>query len=92
MGMRFKAKIDDFGRMVIPKKIRDDMGISKDSRMDIISRGNEIIIRIDNTDKPFIQDQEGVLVVCSEPTGPLTESIEKNRDERIKKILGDIGI
>jgi hypothetical protein len=33
---------------------------------------------------------EGVLVVCSEPTGSLEGLLEKDRDERIKRILGDI--
>ena len=86
--MNFKTKIDDFGRLVIPKKIRDDLGISKDTNISIISKDNEIIIRIDNVNKPFIQDQEGVLVVCSEPTGPIKGSIERSRDDRIRKILG----
>ncbi len=90
--MKLKTKIDDFGRMVIPKKIRDDLAISKDSEISLISRDNEIIIRIDNTNKPFIQDQEGVLVVCSEPAGSFEEAIKDNRDERIKKVLGDIDI
>ena len=88
--MNFKTKIDDFGRLVIPKKIRDDLGISKGTEMSIISKDNEIIIRIDNVDRPFIKDQEGVFVVCSKPTGSLKEAIEKNRDDRIRKILGGI--
>ncbi len=90
--MNFKTKIDDFGRMVTPKKIRDELGIKKDSQISLISKEDEIIIRIDNTDKPFIQDQGGVLVVCSESAGPLEEVIKDNRDERIKKTLGDIDI
>jgi len=31
-------------------------------------------------------------VVCSEPAGPIEEAIKDNRDERIKKTLGDIDI
>ena len=36
--MNFKTKIDDFGRIVIPKKIRDELGIKKDSRVSLISK------------------------------------------------------
>ena len=89
--MKFKTKIDSFGRMVIPKKIRDDLGISKGSEIEIDSKDNKIIIKT-STGKPFIENREGVLVVCSEPVGTLEGSLEKDREDRIKKILGDIEI
>ena len=36
MGMKFKTKIDRFGRIVIPKRIRDEFGITDNSEIESI--------------------------------------------------------
>lgn len=88
--MKFKTKIDNFGRIVIPKKIRDEFGILKSSEIEINTTDNDEIILKSETSKPFIKNKDGVLVVCSEPTGSLEDVIDRDREERIRKILKDI--
>jgi len=92
MIMKFKTKIDNFGRIVIPKKIRDEFGISKSSEIEINTTNNDEIIIKPGTSKPFIKNKDGVLVVCSEPVGSLEDVLEGDREERIRKILRDIEI
>ncbi len=92
MIMKFKTKIDNFGRIVIPKKIRDEFGILKSSEIEINTTDNDEIILKPGISKPFIKNKDGVLVVCSEPTGSLEDIIDRDREERIRKILKDIEI
>ena len=37
-------KIDELGRMVVPKEIRDTMGIEKNDPMEFFVEGNRIIV------------------------------------------------
>jgi AbrB family looped-hinge helix DNA binding protein len=92
MIMKFKAKIDNFGRIVIPKKIRDEFGISKSSEIEINTTDNDEIIIKPGASKPFVKNKDGVLVVCSESVGSLEDILEGDRKERIRKILKDIEI
>ena len=92
MIMKFKTKIDNFGRIVIPKKIRDEFGISKSSEIEINTTDNDEIIIKSGTGKPFIEDRDGVLVVCSKPVGSLEGILEGDKGKRIRKILRDIEI
>ena len=92
MIMRFKAKIDNFGRILIPKKIRDEFGISKSSEIEINTTDNDEIIIKPGASKPFVKNKDGVLVVCSESVGSLEDILEGDREERIRKILRDIEI
>ncbi len=92
MIMKFKTKIDNFGRIVIPKKIRDEFGISKSSEVEINTTDNDEIIIKPGRSRPFIEKRDGVLVVCSEPIRPLEGVLEGDREERIRKILRDIEV
>jgi len=42
--------IDKFGRVLIPKKIRDKVGLKPGMRLDIVVKGNEIVLRPRNVD------------------------------------------
>ncbi|GAG39810.1 unnamed protein product [marine sediment metagenome] len=92
MIMKFKAKIDNFGRIAIPKKIRDEFGISKSSEIEINTTDNDEIIIKPGASKPFVKNKDGVLVVCFESVGSLEDILKGDREERIRKILRDIEI
>ena len=84
-----KTKIDRFGRVVIPKKIRQDLGIDTDTRIIIEKEGDSVIIRPDSDD-PFIKEIDGIIVVCSEPTEGFNDFINQERENRIKRIVKDV--
>ena len=90
MGMIFKTKIDRFGRIVIPKKLRDEFGITDNSEIKIEKTDTNDIIIHPKISKPFVEEKGGVLVACSEPTGSFGNFIEKERENRMKNILKDI--
>ena len=45
-----KVKIDRYGRILIPKEIREKLGIRGESELILTVRDNEIIIRVQNED------------------------------------------
>ena len=53
--------IDKFGRVIIPKKFREHIGISFNTSLNISEDGKRIIIEIVQEKEPFI-DREGILV------------------------------
>jgi AbrB family looped-hinge helix DNA binding protein len=87
--IKIKTKIDKFGRIVIPKKIRNDFGLKNNSEV-LLEAGEDGIIVHPDTKLPFVMDKDGILVVCSEPTESFTGFLEKEREDRIKKIVKDI--
>jgi AbrB family looped-hinge helix DNA binding protein len=90
MVMKFKTRIDRFGRIVIPKKIRNDFGLSVNSEVEIETTADNNIIVHPKLVKPFVLDKDGVLVVCSEPTEPFENFLIKDRNDRIEKTLKEI--
>jgi len=89
MKTTFKTKVDRFGRIVIPKKIRNDFGLTKNTEVEVEATTDNIIVHPKQS-KPFVVDKDGVLVVCAEPTESFTDFLQKERDERLKKIAKDI--
>jgi AbrB family looped-hinge helix DNA binding protein len=90
MVMKFKTRIDRFGRIVIPKKIRNDFGLSVNSEVEVETTADNNIIVHSKTVKPFVLNKDGVLVVCSEPTEPFEKFLQKDRNERIEKALKEL--
>lgn len=83
--MRFKTKIDNLGRVKIPKEIRNYLNLKKGSEVNIFRSGNNIIIKLRKKNHAVIKNKDGVLVVCSKLTGPSDKIIDKNRDAKLKK-------
>ena len=90
MVMKFKTRIDRFGRIVIPKKIRNDFGLSVNSEVEVETTADNNIIVHSKPVKPFVLDKDGVLVVCSEPTESFENFLQKDRNDRIEKTLKEV--
>lgn len=91
MTVKIKTRIDRFGRIVIPKKIRDEFGLTNNSEVTIESKESGIFVN-PNISVPFVLDKEGIIVVCSEPTEAFTDFIKKDRENRIRNIVKDVDI
>ncbi|UFP96116.1 AbrB/MazE/SpoVT family DNA-binding domain-containing protein [Gloeobacter morelensis] len=79
--------LDRFGRILIPKKVRDQLGLSAADKLDLEVRDG-VILLAPIQQEPKVYYKGGVLVVDSEPIGDLTAVIQELREERIRKLGG----
>jgi len=80
-----ETTLDRFGRIVIPKEIRDDFNLKPGSPIRIEESDQVIIL------KPIQGDanlhwKDGVLVFSGTPLGDLSKELEKNRQDRAKDL------
>ena len=80
-----KTTIDKFGRLVVPKDIRDRLGLKPGVEIEIEAQESEIVIR-QKEHQPPLQVEDGVLVFSGTATADLTESLRRQREERIDKL------
>ncbi len=83
-------KAGQAGRVVLPKGIRDRMGIREGTEFEVEERENVILLKPVHQETNLVE-KNGLLVVQSKR--PLTvdlvrETIEKVREERNRAILG----
>ncbi|KAB2845213.1 MAG: AbrB/MazE/SpoVT family DNA-binding domain-containing protein [Melioribacteraceae bacterium] len=79
--------LDKFGRLIIPKKFREDLGINSNTALNISEEGNRIVIELVEDKKPLVK-KNGILVF----TGKLEEKknsdfIKSDRNKRMRKLL-----
>ncbi len=82
-----KAKIDRFGRIVVPKEIRDRHGLVPGSVVEIEDSTEKIVLRL-LTDLPGLIEKDGILVFRGRATGDFDSTIRSLRDERLRKSGG----
>lgn len=83
-----KITIDKFGRIVIPKKIRDDFGIQSGNNL-IIKESPEGFFITPLKEKELITEEDGFLIINPSLDIDFENLIKDLRDERIKKIIGN---
>lgn len=82
-----KTKIDNFGRVLIPRKIRKASGLNPGDTLEIEQSENQILI----TGKPSksgLVKKDGLLVYKSGISGEFKDYVKTIRDERIKAASG----
>ena len=80
-----ETTLDKFGRIVIPKEIRDDFNLIPGSQIRI-EESNQAIILKPIGGEPNLHWKDGVLVFSGSPMGALDKALEKHREERTKKL------
>ena len=80
-----KATIDRFGRVVVPKDMRDRLGLRPGAELDIEEHNKKIVIKPAEQESP-LRIEDGVLIFAGTALGDITESIRRHREERIKKL------
>jgi AbrB family looped-hinge helix DNA binding protein len=73
--------------VLIPKKVRADLGLSPGDPLEIESHDDGILLKPLN-DEPDLVDKEGVLVFSGAPMGDIVEAVRKHREERLDTISG----
>jgi AbrB family looped-hinge helix DNA binding protein len=74
--------IDKFGRILIPKKVREELHLSPDDAVELRVEDGVIHIRPIPQEAP-LRFEGRVLVVDAEAVGDLENALERSRDERL---------
>ena len=82
-----ETTLDRFGRIVIPKKVRDDLDLHPGSQIKIERINNTIILEPIHGE-PNVINKNGVLVFTGKPMDSHVKAIDRHRKERIKAIGG----
>ncbi|MBE9545977.1 MAG: AbrB/MazE/SpoVT family DNA-binding domain-containing protein [Proteobacteria bacterium] len=80
-----ETTLDKFGRIVIPKKIRDDLHLEPGDQIRVEENGQAIVLKPVHGE-PNLVLKDGILVFSGTPTGNLDEAITKHREKRIKSV------
>jgi AbrB family looped-hinge helix DNA binding protein len=84
-----QATLDKFGRIVIPKRVRDDLGLEPGSVLKVEEQGDDILLKLVGEDpEAALEWKEGVLVFTGEPLADLTNVVERDREERLARLAG----
>ena len=80
-----ETTIDRFGRLVIPKKIRDEHNLEPGTQVRIEEKEDTIIL-IPIRGEQNLQWKDGVLVYTGVPLGDLVKAVSKHRNERARSV------
>jgi len=82
-----EATLDRFGRIVIPKRVRDGLGLRAGSVLDIEERTDRIVLSVRRAEPDLVRE-EGVLVYTGEAVGDFEDAVEAMRRERTIAMAG----
>lgn len=80
-----QVTIDRFGRIVIPKSMRTELGLSAGSIL-LAEEVTEGILLKPAQEPPELIDDEGVLVFTGTATEDVTEAVDKHRATRLSTL------
>lgn len=80
------ATLDKFGRVLIPKKFREHLGITIDTSINIVDDGDRIIIEPIKEKEPIIE-KDGFLIFAGKMQANIERELSSNRLRRMNKLL-----
>ena len=80
-----ETTLDKFGRIVIPKRVREHLGLTPGTALEIEAIGEDVILK-PVREEPHIRNKGGVLVFKGSATGDLLEAVKRHRKERSSTI------
>ena len=81
-----KTTLDRFGRVVVPKELRERLGLKPGVEMDIDEHENEVVMKRREHETP-LELEEGVLVLTGAATGDMMDAVRIHRKERLQKLV-----
>ena len=79
--------LDEFGRIVLPQQMREDLGLAPGTVLEIEEQAGGIFLK-PVSEEPALALENGVLVFTGEPEGDLEEAVSRHREERIRMLVG----
>jgi AbrB family looped-hinge helix DNA binding protein len=80
------ATLDKFGRILIPKKVREHLGIRPASALHIKDDGKRIIIEPIKEEEPIVE-KDGLLIFTGKVQSNLEQELKLNRNQRMKNLF-----
>ncbi len=80
------ATLDKFGRILIPKKVREHLRIKPDSELQIIDDGERIILE-PIREQEAITEKDGILIFTGICDTDLNQLLDNNREKRANKLM-----
>lgn len=81
-----KITIDKAGRVVLPKVVRDEFGLSPGTTLDLEATEDAIVLR-PQVDRPNVRVKGGLLVIVANPSEELCGALERSREERLDGLV-----
>ena len=76
--------IDRFGRMVLPKAVRDCLGLEPGDRLEVTEDGDAVVLRPVRVGDSLVL-KAGVLVHSGEATGDVADAVRAHRERRVER-------
>lgn len=80
-----EVTLDKFGRLVIPKAVRESLGLGPGSTLEVDEKDEALLLR-PRRPEPDLVEEEGVLVFTGEAAGDLEGAVGRHRDERLTRL------
>ncbi|MGH8907446.1 MAG: AbrB/MazE/SpoVT family DNA-binding domain-containing protein [Egibacteraceae bacterium] len=80
-----RTTIDAAGRIVIPKPLRDRLGLSGGQELEVMEREGRLEIEPTLTPVTLIRDGEDIVAVPDAPLPPLTDEMVRETLERTRR-------
>ena len=82
-----KTTVDRFGRVVLPKKVRDALGLVPGSSLEVDAEGDSVRLR-PATEASALAEHSGVLVFEGAAAGDVTGAVQALREARNQRTGG----
>jgi len=80
-----ETTLDRFGRIIIPKGVRDDMGLEAGAILQIEKEGEKIVLQPVHGE-PQVMEKKGILVFTGTAVGDVGAALHEHRKSQLKKM------
>ena len=81
------TKVDQFGRVLIPKPIRESLGLGAGTELTVQEQDDGVVLRPADP-SAFLKYKGKILVFTGKLTGNVRDVIRKQREERMRVVGG----
>ncbi len=82
-----ETTLDRFGRVLLPKRVRRRLGLEPGDVLEIVEDQGSVRLQ-PVTEEAALVWKGNVLVHQGVPTGDLTDSVQRDREKRMRHVLG----
>lgn len=80
------TRLDKFGRVIIPKRFRERLGINIKSTLNISEDGERIVIELVQGKEPVVE-RDGIFVFTGNLDDKKNDLVKSDRNTRMQKLL-----